>query len=246
MELTKVEITSNEQKQPVLRISEQFYSIQGEGRTMGIPAVFVRLQACNILCKGEWICDTIEVWKKGEKTSIDEWLLSMQKYVKHLKAGAHLIFTGGEPLIQQKAIEWAIRCFNRVYGFKPFIEVETNGTIAPIESLQKLVGLFNCSFKLANSGVEERRRINKESLNIISNNRHIFKIVITKKEDYDEAMEILNSINADKKNIYLMPGGDNIETINKNSKMVAEICIKESVNFSTRLQIVLWNKTVGV
>ena len=42
-------------KKEYLRISEDFYSLQGEGRTMGIPAVFVRLQACNILCKGEFM-----------------------------------------------------------------------------------------------------------------------------------------------------------------------------------------------
>ena len=105
-----------------LRISEQFYSLQGEGKTMGVPAIFVRLQACNILCNGEWICDTIEVWKKGKKTSVIDWIGQIHKYHTQLRNGAHLIFTGGEPLLQQKGIEFAIRYFERVYGFKPFIE----------------------------------------------------------------------------------------------------------------------------
>ena len=60
-----------------LNISEQFYSIQGEGRTVGVPALFLRLQGCNLTCGGKktvltgnkqdgasWRCDTIEVWTK--------------------------------------------------------------------------------------------------------------------------------------------------------------------------------------
>jgi len=61
-----------------IRISEHFYSLQGEGKTMGVPAIFVRLQACNLLCGGygtqkdgklhdgaTWRCDTLDVWTKG-------------------------------------------------------------------------------------------------------------------------------------------------------------------------------------
>ena len=145
-------------KKEYLRISEDFYSLQGEGRTMGIPAVFVRLQACNILCKGEWVCDTIDVWRKGEKSAVIKWVEYMSKYHLYLSKGAHLIFTGGEPLLQQDSIVFAIKYFTRVYGYKPYIEIETNGTIVPSDDLIALVDLFNCSFKLENSGVKFERR----------------------------------------------------------------------------------------
>lgn len=227
-------------------VAEQFYSLQGEGRTMGIPSVFVRLKACNILCKGEWICDTIEVWKQGESVPTDIWLKQMENYLPHLKAGAHLIFTGGEPLLQQTALIWNIQCFIHLYGFKPFIEIETNGTILPQENLARYIDLFNCSFKLDNSGVKKERRIKLDTLKSLNKLNTIFKIVISKKEDWIEAEEILKLIGADKKDIYLMPAGDNIKDIMENNKLVADICIEKSVNFSTRLQVVLWNKTVGV
>ena len=58
-----------------LVVSEKFYSIQGEGISTGVPAVFLRLAGCNILCKGKgWICDSIEVWKKGVKTEFKDVL----------------------------------------------------------------------------------------------------------------------------------------------------------------------------
>lgn len=229
-----------------LRISEQFYSIQGEGRTMGIPAVFVRLQACNILCKGEWICDTIEVWKKGDKMNVEYWAMWMSVYVKSLENGAHLIFTGGEPLLQQVGIVSAVKEFERIYGFKPFIEIETNGTITPSKELVKIVDLFNCSFKLKNSGVKFERRIKTNALKKLNQQNTIFKIVVGSESDYLEAKEIFDKIGIKKKDIYLMPPADNIEELNKMSPIVADICKREAVNFTTRLQIILWNKTTGV
>jgi len=229
-----------------LKISEQFYSIQGEGRTMGVPAVFVRLQACNILCKGEWVCDTIEVWKKGKYTPVIDWIVEMNKYAHHLRNGAHLIFTGGEPLLQQESIVYVVKYFKRVFGFKPFIEIETNGTIIPSKELIELVDLFNCSFKLENSGVKFGRRIIIETLKKINRQNSIFKIVVGGNKDYLEAKKIFDEVGIKKKNIYLMPPADDIKELEKMSEIVADICIKESVNFSSRLQIVLWNKTTGV
>ena len=66
-----------------LVVSEKFYSIQGEGQTMGVPAVFLRLGGCNLLCKGKgWVCDSIEVWKKGVSTPFNEVLT---EYIEQLK-----------------------------------------------------------------------------------------------------------------------------------------------------------------
>lgn len=229
-----------------LRISEQFYSIQGEGKTMGIPSYFVRLQSCNILCEGEWICDTIEVWKKGIKMNVQFWAMYLSDYLTELKNGAHLIFTGGEPLLQQVGIVVAIKEFERIYGFKPFVEIETNGTISPSKELVEVVDLFNCSFKLKNSGVKKSKRIKIEALKELNKQNTIFKIVVGNKKDYLEAKEIFDKVKVEKKDIYLMPPADNFEDIIKMNKVVAEICKDESVNFSTRLQIILWNKTCGV
>ena len=230
----------------VLKISEQFYSIQGEGKTMGVPALFVRLQACNILCKGDWICDTIEVWKTGNTIEVNEWLVGLNKHINSFRAGAHLIFTGGEPLLQQKAIALAIRAFKAVYGFKPYVEIETNGTIMPSEELIEVVDLFNCSFKLSNSGVKYERRIKIDVLKKLNSCNSIFKIVVYPIDDYNEAELIFNEVGIDKKDIWLMPPADCFSDLSRRSQQVAAICKEKAVNFSSRLQLVLWNKTTGV
>ena len=108
-----------------LVISEKFYSIQGEGQTMGVPSVFVRLAGCNILCQSDsWTCDSIEVWKKGTKTPFEEVLT--EEEVDKLKSGAHLIFTGGEPLLQDNISKFMLR---QLPKFKE-VQVESNGILA--------------------------------------------------------------------------------------------------------------------
>ena len=103
-----------------LAVSEYFYSLQGEGRTMGIPAIFLRLTGCNLMCGGygvekdgilrddaTWVCDTIAVWIKGTTYSFPELIVllnSQLDFVARLKKGVHLVITGGEPLLQQKRI----------------------------------------------------------------------------------------------------------------------------------------------
>ena len=114
-----------------LRVSEWFYSIQGEGKTMGVPSLFIRLQACNIVCDGEWTCDTIEVWKHGNKISCEDLIQEMDPYIYNLYSGAHLVFTGGEPLLQKEGIKEFIKTFKKKHKFIPYIEIETNGTNHP-------------------------------------------------------------------------------------------------------------------
>lgn len=68
-----------------IAISEDFYSIQGEGITMGMPSLFVRLGGCNLLCGGAgtqkdkmlhngatWRCDSIEEWQEACGNDISE------------------------------------------------------------------------------------------------------------------------------------------------------------------------------
>lgn len=213
---------------------------------MGVPSVFVRLQACNILCKGDWVCDTIEVWKTGNKHSSEEFLEMIDEFVPHLKKGAHLIFTGGEPIIQKKGVLEAINLFEEKYKFKPYLEIETNGTLSPGKELSEKIDLFNCSFKLENSGVRYDRRIKIDVLKELLNYNTIYKIVVGNEKDYQEAKLIFDEVGIKNKNIYLMPQAEDINELMNNQNTVSDICIRESLNFSTRMQIVLWNKTTGV
>jgi organic radical activating enzyme len=227
-----------------LIISELFYSIQGEGQTMGVPAIFLRLAGCNILCKGDgWICDSIEVWKKGVKTPFNE--VFTDELIQRLKEGVHLVITGGEPLLHQKKIVEFIEWFDGEYGWKPIIEVETNGTIIPTPELIEIVNYWNCSPKLSTSGETRVKRYNEIALKTISNQEQsIFKFVISTPED---VLEILNEFyTVPMTKVVLMPAGESQEQLNDKREMVLEQCIKLGVRYSDRLHIVAWNKKTGV
>jgi 7-carboxy-7-deazaguanine synthase len=233
-----------------LKISEHFYSLQGEGKTMGVPSVFLRLTACNLLCDHKWTCDTIEVWTKGEDYTYDEVLDIFEKkgYQEKLFNGAHLVVTGGEPLIQQKQLIEFLEAYHERFFYLPYIEIETNGTKIPIKELNRHVNLYNVSPKLSNAGMSEKRRVVPEAIkefNLIENS--IFKFVVEDKEDWKELKKVyLTPFHIRKEKIYLMPAADDLKMLQKNSLYVSDLCKKQNLNYSSRLQIEIWNQTTGV
>lgn len=232
-------------KPKTLIVSETFYSIQGEGQTMGVPAVFLRLAGCNLLCSSPiWVCDTIEVWKKGVSTDFED-VLTLE-YVTRLQNGAHLVITGGEPMLYQDKIVEYITWFFQTYNFFPIIEIETNGTIEPITSMFDIVEYWNCSPKLSNSGESASRRINESAIEAISlANNSIFKFVISSESDIKEIFKDYGHI-VDMDRMVLMPAGESQEKLKINREFVANQCIELGVRFSDRLHINIWNLKTGV
>lgn len=250
-----------------LAVSEVFYSLQGEGRTVGIPSVFLRLKACNLTCgftqqqankyvKGEidimsrdldgasWFCDTVNVFLKGSQIEFEKVLTP--DFVHRLRQGAHLIVTGGEPLLQMKRVHEYLFWFINKYGFKPYVELETNGTILIHPTLFEYIDQINCSPKLANSGVEEDKRLVPEVLEKLNEtNKTIFKFVISSSEDW---IEIVNDFlpYVDKSKIWLMPAASTLEELLINNKIAAQIAIDNCVNFTSRMQVEIWDQTTGV
>jgi len=231
-----------------LNVAEVFSSIQGEGRTTGTPSVFLRLANCNLLCKSkDWICDSIEVWQKGELKGFDEVFTISQ--IADLNSGAHLVITGGEPLLQQRKIVDFIKHWQSRILRKIFIEIETNGTIMPNEQMLELVSQWNCSPKLANSGEKKQRRFKPKVLRVISKTRnHFFKFVINNREDVLDAILFLQEaeVITTKKNIYLMPAGETREELSLIRNNVVDLAILHGFQYSDRLHIVIWNKKTGV
>lgn len=242
-----------------LMVSEAFYSIQGEGPTMGHPSVFLRLTACNLTCSswsyvdpdtGEHLgCDSKAVWRTGNRMSfnqiIDHW--SDQGWLDSLAAGAHLIVTGGEPMLQQEGL---VGFLNRLFQEVDYVyvEVETNGTIKPTVEFDKYIEQYNVSAKLSNNGDPREKRINPEALEWHAERvKSIFKFVISAEQDLDEMrndFEFEYDIPSDR--IYLMPeGGSSIE-LDKKSQWIAELCKSFNYNYSDRLQIRIWGEVTGV
>ena len=239
-----------------LAISEVFYSIQGEGKTVGVPSVFIRLGGCNLICGGmgtqfdgelhndaEWRCDSIEVWMKAQSKEIKDILPS--DCVKAIENGAHIILTGGEPMIQQKGLEALINFIKENHNKQAYFEVETNGTIMPNEFLLKNIDLWNCSPKLRNSGMDNTMTFKSEVITKLNTKNTIFKFVVNKEKEWKEIQETYLPI-VDKKKIYLMPAGENQELLEKNMIRVVELAKENYLNFTTRLHINIWNKKTGV
>lgn len=226
-----------------LVVSEKFYSIQGEGKSAGKPAVFLRLAGCNILCKSDsWTCDTIEVWKKGVKEDFEQVL---KPYVNHLRKGVRLVVTGGEPLLHQKKLASYFEWFLSKYGFTPIIEIETNGTILPEEALRFLVNQWNVSPKLSNSGESKEKRYKEDVLKVFTVLNTQFKFVVSIKEDINEIQHDFAWF-MNKNQIYLMPAGETREQLNNTREIAVELCKKHFYNFTDRQHIVIWDKKTGV
>ena len=240
-----------------LAISEVFYSIQGEGSTCGYPAVFVRLGGCNLMCGGmgtqfskelengaTWRCDTIEVWMKARSKEFKD-ILDEESFTA-IKNGANVVLTGGEPLMQQNALLGFIKWLRLNVNENCYVEIETNGTIMPLEELQDLVQQFNVSPKLINSGMDKTQTLRKDVIAVF--NKHLntcFKFVVFDKKDWQEiSNDYLPLI--DDKNVWLMPAGEDQELLSQTKEYVAELAKDNFFKYTSRLHIDIWNKKTGV
>lgn len=122
-------------------ILEMFTSIQGEGKHIGTPSIFIRFAGCNIRCP--W-CDSKYTWKETGRYTIE----SAIKYIKSNPKFKHIVFTGGEPLLYQDDI---LEILREIMARDLVITIETNGTIVPGKELygfMKYIGLWSVSPKL--------------------------------------------------------------------------------------------------
>lgn len=96
-----------------MRVNEIFYSIQGEGRFTGTPAIFIRFAGCNLNCN---FCDT--EYKSYKEYTEDEIMLEIAEYPTR-----HVVITGGEPMLQL-----TVSLMDKLHKTYKFVQIETNGT----------------------------------------------------------------------------------------------------------------------
>jgi len=244
------------EKNKTLPVSETFYSLQGEGVTTGVPAVFLRLGGCNLICGGKgtqkdkelhngatWRCDTIEVWMKSQAVQFKE-ILDTQLMTK-LHNGAHLIVTGGEPLLHMdRLVEYLQYLHSRVNGL--YVEIETNGTITPTTALSKVVKQFNVSPKLQNSGNSYSEMRNVTALQTLSlYDNTWFKFVVSEPSDWAEIATMYGAYMR-RDQIILMPAGETQAELAVTLPIVAMLCKDVALRMCSRMHIEIWNKKTGV
>jgi len=214
-----------------------FFSLQGEGPTMGKPAIFLRLQLCNLHCA--W-CDTKHTWNSqdGESWSITKTVIKLGRYMDSERYRyQRIVITGGEPLLQSDAIDELLGQF--CYPHR--VEIETNGTISPSQAMISDGVRFNVSPKLENSGNLKESRYAPAILQVFNEvKKTSFKFVVTGPKDIAEIERIVRECDLDSEKIILMPEGRSQEAISKHGKAVAEICKEKGWQLIPRLQVMLW------
>ena len=233
-----------------------FHTIEGEGEHVGRPSVFMRVSMCNLTCKGfasadaPYGCDSFISWSIKNKMSFDEILnlLDESGYVKWLKRGDIFKITGGEPLIQQKNLLGLIDAFVSKFNFIPRIDFETNATIMPLARwYEEYFATFTTSPKLANNGDPEDKRYKPEVLDWHAKNGSGFKFVVSGEKDIEEIYEkYINRFGIRRNKVWFMPCCGSREEHTKVAATVAEFCKNNGVNFSPRLQLVIWDKALKV
>lgn len=241
-----------------LIVSEMFYSIQGEGKSLGTPAVFLRLAACNLTCSGfsykdpatgEHVgCDTGLVWRKGERWTFTEifshW--EQQGWLDALRAGAHLVITGGEPLLQQTRLWEFIQALDQ--QLTCFIEIETNATILFTTELLQRINQINASPKLSHAGDAVEKRFQLDVLQqLAANEKTCFKFVLAEPENIEEILQsYVLPLKIAAQHVWLMPEGGTREAMQNKSAWLVDLCKKHYFHFTPRLHIDIWGEVTGV
>ncbi len=164
-----------------LKISEIFFSLQGEARQAGLPTVFVRLTGCPLRCT---YCDTEYAFFGGQWMSFDSLLEEVGKY-----PARHVCVTGGEPLAQKNCIGLLSRLCDAGYQ----VSLETGGAhdVSRVDPrVSKVVDI-----KTPVSGEAEGNRW--ENIPLLSSHDQI-KFVICSREDYEWARQQLQDRGLDK------------------------------------------------
>jgi 7-carboxy-7-deazaguanine synthase len=209
-----------------LRITEIFFSLQGETRTVGLPTVFVRLTGCPLRCH---YCDTAYAFHGGAKHDIDTILAEVKRYPAH-----YVTVTGGEPLAQKACLVLLKRLCDQGYH----VSLETSGALDISQVDARVVKVVD--IKTPGSGEVERN--NWANLSHLLAHDQV-KFVICDQADYEWSKQVLAEYHLDKRcEVLFSPSyqqqkpGDLADWILRD---------RLSVRLQIQLHKVLWGDTPG-
>ena len=243
-----------------MKLAELFYSIQGEGKLVGVPSVFVRASGCNLRCA--W-CDTpYASWDpEGDDVPVAEIVRRVFEAMPAvpLTAGGgssradapHVVLTGGEPMIMPDVTDLCAALKARGCH----ITLETAATVyQPVQ-----FDLASLSPKLSNSkpvdraggrfaAAHERQRINLPVIQqfIDASPDFQLKFVLSGDADVAELQSLLGQLRRwQPADILLMPEGSDPATLKSRTPWLSEVCKSTGFRFCSRLHIEMYGNVRG-
>ena len=209
-----------------MKINEIFYSIQGEGKWMGLLNIFIRTTGCNLRCS---FCDTKYAYNQGKEKSISEIIKEISQYKTN-----KICLTGGEPLLQKDIYDLLTNLFEKKYN----ILIETNGSIdiSPLLKYNDLI--ISLDVKCPSSKMSDKNLfLNIEKLR----KKDQIKFVISDKSDYEYAKDVIKK--------YEPNGIIYIQPVWKNNLIdIANWIKKDNLNVRLGIQLhkIIWSEKKGV
>lgn len=209
-----------------LRITEIFFSLQGEARSVGCPTVFIRLTGCPLRCG---YCDTSYAFQGGEWFTLDDILAVVARYNTR-----HVTVTGGEPLAQKPCLNLLSRLCDAGYQ----VSLETSGTLDVSTVDSRVVKVMD--IKTPGSGESDKNlEINLQYLTT----QDQVKFVLCDRQDYDWAVAFLRQhALADRCEVLFSPVHGQLEARQLADWILAD---RLPVRFQIQLHKLLWGDEPG-
>lgn len=218
-----VEVLSQSVK---LRITEIFFSLQGETRTVGLPTVFIRLTGCPLRCG---YCDTAYAFHGGKAVEINEVLIQVAHYNPR-----YVTVTGGEPLAQENCLILLQKLCEQGYE----VSLETSGALDISAVDQRVVKVMD----IKTPGSQEVTRNRWENLAFLLPHDQV-KFVICDLADYQWACSILQQYHlADRCQVLFSPSYAQLS-----NQQLAEWILADRlpVRFQVQLHKYIWGDVPG-